>query len=375
MMHRYLWVLVGALVAAAAGLAADAPPPVQDPAFLRYIERAIAYYPDSTFRITSNERGRTASGAYRLVEVERVCASDQLTGSTTVVVDDVADMAWFGSAAKMPALDGALDPAALRTYVEQFLPDAIRGSLRLNVTVDWSDPPCRAGALLPFWLKIDSGYGEYRRAAAVTADGAYAVMGPVYPSDVDLVRFRQELLGSSDLVVWDRVEDEGAPVSIVEFSDLECPACRLTWPTVKQAIDGNGGRAKHGMVSFPLTTIHPWAFRSASASWCISAQRPSLLLPFKELFYELQTEMEISQVTPTARDFVAANGLDEVAFNDCYLKQPSLDAVHRQLTLGQAMGVNATPTYFVNGWMVMGLGSDPAWFSAMIERLAAGEEP
>ena len=373
MTHRCQWVLLGALIAAAAGHAADAPPPVQDPAFLRYIERAVAYYPDSTFRITSNDRGRTPAGSYRLVEVERASASDQLSGSMTVVVDDVADSVWFGSAAKMPAFDGAIDPTALRTFVDQFLPEALRGSLRLNTTVDWNDPPFRAGALLPFWLRIDSGYGEYRKAAAVTADGAYAVLGPVFPSDADLVRYRHELLGKSELVVWDRGAAESAPVSIVEFSDLECPACRHRWPLIRGAVDGAGGRAKHGMVSFPLTTIHPWAFRAASASWCISAQSPTLLLPFKELFYELQTAMEISQVAPTSRDFVAANGLDEAAFSSCYLKQPSLDAVHRQLTLGQELGVNATPTYFVNGWVVQGV--EPEWFPGMIERLAAGEEP
>jgi protein-disulfide isomerase len=373
MRSTFLWMLVGALVAAGVELAAEAPPPSQDQQFLRYVERAITYYPNSTFRITSNDRGRTPAGAYRLVEVERVCASDHLTGSTTVVVDDVADMAWFGSAAKLPALDAELDPAALRTFVQDFLPEAIRSSLRLNSTVDWNDPPCRAGALLPFWLKIDSGYGEYRRAAAVTADGKYAVMGPVFPTDVDLVRYRRELLRSSDLVIWDRVAAEDAPVEIVEFSDLECPACRHVWTLVKQALDAAAGRVNHGMVSYPLTTIHPWAFRAASASWCITAQGQSLLLPLKELFYELQTEMEIPLVAPTARDFVAANGLDESAFNDCYLKQPSLDAVHRQLTLGQELGVNATPTYFVNGWLVQ--GPDPAWFPGMLDRLAAGEEP
>jgi protein-disulfide isomerase len=373
MKQRCQWVLVGALFAAAVGFAAEGPPPVQDPAFLRFIERAMPYCPDSTFKIASVDRGRTASGAYRLVEVERACASDQLTGSTTVVVDDVANSVWFGSAAKMPALDTGLDPDALRTFVAQFLPEALRGSLRLNATVDWNDPPCRAGALLPFWLKIDSGYGDYRRAAAVTADGAYAVLGPVYPSDADLVRYRRELLGASDVVVWDQAGSGDAPVAIVEFSDLECPACKARWPQIKEAVDGSQGQVKHGMVSFPLTTIHPWAFRAASASWCISTQSPSLLLPFKETFYELQTVMEISQVAPTARDFVAANGLDEAAFSSCYLREPSLGAVHRQLTLGQEMGVNATPTYFVNGWMV--LGPDPEWFPGMIERLAAGEEP
>jgi protein-disulfide isomerase len=367
------WLLVGALITAVAASAADAPPPVQDPVFLRYMERAVAYCPDSTFTMTSVDRGRTPSGAYRMVEVERACASDQLTGSMTVVVDDVANSVWFGAAAKMPPLEDALDPAARRTFIEQSLPELLRGSLRLNATVDWDDPPYRAGALLPFWLKIDSGYGEYRKAAAVTADWAYFVFGPVYPSDTDLVGYRRDQLATSDLVVWDRVSSDNAPVAIVEFSDLECPACKAKWTQIREAVDGSQGRVKHGMVSFPLTTIHPWAFRAASASWCIGVQSPSLLLPFKETFYELQTVMEISQVTPTARDFVAANGLDEAAFGSCYLRDPSLAAVHRQLTLGQEMGVNATPTYFVNGWMVV--GPDPEWFPGMLERLAAGAEP
>jgi len=367
------WLLVGALIIAGAGFAAEGPPPVQDPAFLRFVERAVAYCPDSTFKMVSVDRGRTPSGAYRMIEVERACASDQLTGSMTLVVDDVANSVWFGAAAKLPALEASLDPAARRTFIEQSLPEMLRGSLRLNARVDWNDPPYRAGALLPFWLKIDSGYGEYRKAAAVTADWVYFVFGPVFPSDADLVAYRRDLLAASDLVAWDRVASDNAPVAIVEFSDLECPACKAKWPQIREAVDGSQGRVKHGMVSFPLTTIHPWAFRAASASWCVSAQSPGLLLPFKEVFYELQAVMETSQVSPTARDFVTANGLDEAAFSSCYLRGPSIDAVHRQLTLGQEMGVNATPTYFVNGWMVV--GPDPEWFPGMLARLAAGTEP
>ena len=142
---RCLWLALGAAALATIAWAADSPPAAQDSALLRFAERAVAYYPDSVFRITSNERGLTASGSYRLVDVERVCASDALSGTTALVVDDVADSVWLGSAAKLPDAGIGGDPAALRTFLEQFLPQALQGSLRIRVTaLDWSDPPVRA---------------------------------------------------------------------------------------------------------------------------------------------------------------------------------------------------------------------------------------
>ena len=103
---------------------------------------------------------------------------------------------------------------------------------------------------------------------------------------------------------------------------------------VASAIEANGAAVRHGMVSFPLTTIHPWAFRAASATWCVGAQQSDLLLPFKELFYSLQRDMQVSLVTPTAVDFATGNGLDDGAFRSCYLRSASIDAVHRQIELG-----------------------------------------
>ena len=127
------------------------------------------------------------------------------------------------------------------------------------------------------------------------------------------------------------------------------------------------------MVSFPLTMIHPWSFRAASASWCVAQQNPQLLIPFKEVFYSLQREMEVSLVTPTSVDFVSGNGLDETLFRACYLSEPSIVPVHDQMALAHRLNVHATPTYFVNGWMVQ--MPDPSWFPDFVSRLLAGEEP
>lgn len=367
------WALIVASALMATSVSADDALPDQDPVLLRFMERAISYYPDSTFRLTSNDRRQTPSGSYRLVEVDRACANEMLSGPRTVVIDDASDLAWFGNAAKMPLQETGVGEDALRNFINEFLPGALKSSLRLKVSIEWSDPPFRNGALLPFWLVIDSGYGDYRKAAAVTSDGAYVVLGPAIPLAVDPVEHRRQMLAASDAVIWDHVSSDDAPVQIVEFSDLECPACRRVWPTVKTVLDANGAKVNHGMVSYPLTVIHPWSFRAACASWCVSAQQSDMMVPFKELFYDLQSDMGVSLVTPTAEDFVVANGLDEVAFDACYLKQPSLDGVHNQLTLGQELGIISTPTYVVNGYVVQAVGQE--WFEELIQTLAAGEEP
>ena len=87
----------------------------------------------------------------------------------------------------------------------------------------------------------------------------------------------------------------------------------------------------------------------------------------------VRVEMQVSEVTPTSIDFVAGNGLDETAFRSCYLRKPSLDAVHRQMSLGQVMAVRATPTYFVNGWLIQ--VPNDTWFPEFLETLLRGEEP
>ena len=266
-----------------------------------------------------------------------------------------------------------MGPDAIKAFIENFLPGALKASMNLKVKIEWDVGPRRPGALIPMSIQIDSGYGFYSAPAAVTAEGKFLVMGTEMPRDQDPVAVRRRGLAESDVVMWDTESNGETKLDIVEFSDYECPACKGKWPLVKQSIEKHGSTVRHGMVSFPLTTIHPWAFRAASASWCVAEQSPSSLISFKETFYSLQREMQVSEVTPTSIDFVAGNGLDETAFRSCYLRKPSLDAVHRQMSLGQVMAVRATPTYFVNGWLIQ--VPNDTWFPEFLETLLRGEEP
>jgi protein-disulfide isomerase len=347
--------------------------PAPDPRAMRFFERSISWYPDSSFRLVENSSYQTPMGSYRFVVVERSCASELLSGTTTALIDESADTIWMGSIGELPSQNMVKDTESLKTFLSGFLPEAMQASMGLRVKVKWNTGPRKPGAVLPLDLLVETGYGDTIREAGVTADGKYLVMASEMSLKDDPVATRRRLLSESDLVIWDTPADHGSHVEIVEFSDFECPACRSKWPLIQGVLDAQGDVVRHGMVSFPLTMIHPWAFRAANAAWCVARQNPQSLIPLKETFYSLQREMEVAQVTPTAVDFVAGQDLDEDVFLACYLQNPSIDAVLRQMNLGNTLGVHATPTYVVNGWMVQ--VPDESWFPEMVARMAAGEEP
>lgn len=366
-------VVLGLAVPSGAQVKKEVSAPEANPRVMRFLQRSISWFPDSSFRLVENTLYQTPTGPYRFVDVERTCASDLLTGTTSALIDEGADAIWVGSVGELPSQGMGKDAESLKTFLSGFLPEAMQASMGLRVKVKWNTGPRKPGAILPLDLLVDTGYGETIREAGVSADGKYLVMGSEMSLKDDPVAARRRLLAESDVVVWDTDGERGSKVEIVEFSDFECPACKNKWPSIAKVLEQEGDSVSHGMVSYPLTMIHPWAFRAANAAWCVARQNPRSLIPLKEMFYSLQREMEVAQVTPTAVDFVAGQDLDEDAFLACYLHGPSIDAVHRQMNLGNTLGVHSTPTYVVNGWMVQ--LPDDSWFPDMVARLVAGEEP
>lgn len=366
-----LFLIVASVVSAAPPEAKPDLPP-QDAKLLRFVARALAWHQTSSFKILSDDKHMTPSGSFRLIQVERTGASQMLNGRTSLVVDEPGKAAWFGNVGRLPADNTRSSVDELQRYIEVFIPELLMKNMRMKVKVNWDVKKDGPSALLPFNLEVDTGYGSFQRPGAVTVDGQFVLLGAPLPFDQDPVAYRREKFEKSDTVMWDH-GDDGVKVRIVELSDFECPACRVKWPLIKKQVEKHGKAVLHGMVNFPLQAIHPWAFRAASAAWCVSEMSPSHLPEFKETFYGLQNDMELSLVTPTSVDFVIGQGLDEDKFRECYLKPVSIDGVHDQMAFGNTMGISSTPSYFINGWMV--LAPDFLSLDILVNALLAGEEP
>jgi protein-disulfide isomerase len=139
-----------------------------------------------------------------------------------------------------------------------------------------------------------------------------------------------------------------APITVVEFSDFQCPYCLRASPTLVQLQKVYGDRVRVVWKDFPLTQIHPEAFKAAEAAHCAGDQGK---------FWEYHDRLFANPQAlrpPDLQRYAADTGLDVKRFAECLASSTHAERVRDGLELGNRLGVNSTPTLFINGRMLAG---------------------
>jgi protein-disulfide isomerase len=157
---------------------------------------------------------------------------------------------------------------------------------------------------------------------------------------------------------------ESAPVTVVEFSDFQCPYCKQVVPTIEQALERYDGKVRVVFRQYPLTSIHPQAFKAAEASLCAADQGK-----FWELHDVMFAEQNALDV-PALQEKAKRIGLDEAAFSTCLESGKYTAQVQADLRSGSAAGVSGTPAFFVNGRPMSGAIGLEALSQVIDEELA-----
>jgi protein-disulfide isomerase len=172
------------------------------------------------------------------------------------------------------------------------------------------------------------------------------------------------------------VEDAGfpargpksAPVTIVEFSDFECPYCSRVVPTLEQIVETYGDRVRLVFRQFPLNNIHPNAQKAAEASLCADDQ--GKFWEMHNLMFKEQKSLELEQLKEKA----ARLELDVEAFNECIDSSKYAEAVMSDQEAGSRIGVSGTPALFINGRFLS--GAQPyEQLAAVIDEELASQQP
>jgi protein-disulfide isomerase len=144
-----------------------------------------------------------------------------------------------------------------------------------------------------------------------------------------------------------------APITIVEFSDFQCPFCAnfylQTFPKIKQDYIDTG-KVKFVYRDFPLN-FHQYAQKSAEASECADEQ--GKFWEYKDILFTRQAEWSTGGI-PKLKEYASMLSLDQESFDSCLDSGSMSEEVESDFADGRSLGVTGTPAFFINGELVSG---------------------
>jgi len=148
--------------------------------------------------------------------------------------------------------------------------------------------------------------------------------------------------------------DPKAPVTLVEYSDFECPVCRSLHDILRGLLPNYAGKLRVVFKDFPIEQIHPWARTAALAGRCAYEQEPKTFWKLYDLIYDNQEVISPENAWTKVTDYAGQSGLDANIFKTCLASPEAAAAVDGSKANGRKLEVSSTPTLFINGRRMAG---------------------
>ena len=199
----------------------------------------------------------------------------------------------------------------------------------------------------------------------ITQDRRTGIMGIVVPFREDFVR---SMIKTKDVP---SLGPSNAPVTVVEYADLQCPMCaRLHEFLEKDLLPKYGDKVRVIFKEFPLPG-HDWSATAAVANECAYQINPSAFPSYRTLIFGNQNVINVANVRERLLSLADGAGVDRSRLTVCIDSKASLSRVEAGRQEGKDLGVNMTPTTFVNGRIIVGLPSEAAFDKIVDEALLA----
>jgi protein-disulfide isomerase len=179
----------------------------------------------------------------------------------------------------------------------------------------------------------------------VGPDGEHALVGDIIPFGAKPFDPVKKILEKG--VSGPARGPKDAPVMIVEFGDLQCPACKAAQPTIESLVEAEP-TARFVFQNFPLE-MHNWAAKGAAYSDCVGRASTDAFWKFVAKTYETQTDITAENADEKLTAIADGLGLKGADIAACAAKPETKAHVDASIALGKSVEVTGTPTLFVNG--------------------------
>jgi protein-disulfide isomerase len=205
--------------------------------------------------------------------------------------------------------------------------------------------PSEAEGLSEVDLVMSTPQGQQSNKIYVSADGKHAVVGDIIPFGA-----RPFAAAKAELQKGINGPTRGpvtAPVTIVEFSDLQCPHCKEAEPVMDKLM-GEEKNVKLVYQNFPLPS-HDWAQKAAAYADCVGRNNNDAFWKYIGSVFESQSDINAANADEKLTALADKAGVKGTDIAACAAKPDTTSRVEHSLALGKSVDVNSTPTVFVNG--------------------------
>ncbi len=265
----------------------------------------------------------------------------------------------------------ALDDAAKKKVVDYYRRKA---NLPPEVVVDITDVvDSKLPGTKQAKLKLTSGNNVQEVELLMSPDGQYVIF-----SGVDRNRMAvgsiEDVTSDPFSEVMKKLKLDGDPskgpkdaaVTIVEFSDFQCPYCARAYNTVKtQVMTEYDGKVRLVYKNFPLN-FHKWAEPAGIATECVYDQDEEAFWKLYSYYFDNQRELTPENLKEKTHEALKDTKVDVAKFDDCYDNKKTADRVRNDMAEGQSVGVTGTPAFLINGRFLSGAQPFPR-FKAIID--------
>lgn len=263
----------------------------------------------------------------------------------------------FGQAAaksgSVPASPGAANLPSEAT-INEFLKQTFGWDQQLTWKVA-QIKPADDPSLTSVTVILNTPQGQQPVHFFVTPNQKLAVVGDLVPFGSDpFAEARQELKA----VTGPMHGPQDAPITIVEFGDLQCPACKAAQPNITKLMEEEP-KAKLVFQNFPLEQVHKWALLGAKYVDCIGHESNEAVWKFIPTVYEHQGDITEQTAEQALKGYAKDSGANPDTVAACIAKPETEKHIRDSIALGEKLGVTSTPTFYINGRKISNFVNTP----------------
>ena len=329
--------LLLSIAAIALGLAAIANTPAERTE--QYLRDSLPSCPGEV-KIESQPVERPLPAGFKATAYVVRSASPQCSGQFMAVVTP-RNYVYFGMPWSIGEYQGSSEQKIARFTWERF-GETITASV---------DPKKNEDGLFKVKTAMTTEQGKIPMEGYVDAAGTLFFPGEFHPLASDPRKLRvdrlQRSVGSAPTA-----GAANAKVTLVEFSDFQCPSCKYASGFIKPLLEKYGEEIRYTRVDLPLMASHPWAFPAALMGRAIHNQSADKFWEYRNAIYASQSELTIFTLEDFVHGFVKDHGLDEAKFDQDIQSAEIKSAIIDGISAAYALQVNSTPTFLLNGQII-----------------------